>query len=237
MNTSQFQNKKVIVAGGTSGIGLVTAQLFANAGAAVTVTGRNAEKLKSSQQSGLNAAQVDSSDTGSLEAFFKSHGTTDHLVIALGGGKGLGNFADLSLQDLREGFEQKYWAHLATIKAALPYMGPNGSITLVTAITSSAKMPGTSGIGAMNGALEIMVPILAKEFEQLRINAVSPGVVDTLWWDFLTLETKQETFDYYASQIPVGRIAQPGDVASVVLFLAGNGYMTGKVIGCDGGLA
>lgn len=232
-----FQNKKIVVIGGTSGIGFSTAKSFANSGASVTVTGRNSEKLEASKKIGLIAEQVDSSNPTALEIFFKNQGIIDHLVIALGSTKGLGNFAELSLLDLREGFEEKYWSQLNTLKAGLPYLNKNGSITLITAITATAKMIGTSGIGAVNGALEIMVPILAKELKPLRVNAVSPGIVDTTWWNFLPSETKQETFAHYASQIPIGRIAQPEDIANMILFLASNEYMTGKIIGGDGGLA
>lgn len=231
-----LQSKKIIVAGGTSGIGLAAAQLFKEAGASVSVTGRDAEKLNAAKRAGLQTAQVDSSNPAALETFFKSSGKIDHLVIALGSTKGMGNFADLSLQDLRAGFEEKYWSHLNTLKAALPYVNNKGSITLITAITGSGKMPGTSGLGSINGALEIMVPILAKELKPLRINAVSPGVVDTPWWDFLPENVKKETFDGYASQIAVGRVGQPSDIAQAILFLTENEYMTGKIIGCDGGL-
>lgn len=189
-----LDSKKTIVAGGTSGIGLATALLFQQAGASVTVTGRNNEKLNAAKQKGLQTAQVDSSDLVVLETFFKSQGNIDHLVIAIGSTKGVGNFNELSIDDLRTGFEEKYWSHLKTLKAALPYVNTNGSITLITAITGSATMPGTSGIGSINGALEIYVPILAKELKPLRINAVSPGVVDTPWWNFLSEDVKKQTF-------------------------------------------
>jgi NAD(P)-dependent dehydrogenase (short-subunit alcohol dehydrogenase family) len=234
--TMTFQNKKIIVAGGTSGIGLAAAKLFTHAGASVTVTGRDAEKLKAAEQAGLQTAQTDSTDRAALDAFFKTHGAADHLVIALGSTKGLGNFAELSLENLREGFEEKYWSHLNTLKAALPFLNDKSSITLITAITGTGKIPGTSGIGAINGALEIMVSILAKELKPLRVNAISPGVVDTPWWNFLPEDTKQETFAQYAAQIAVGRIANPDDIADAILFVAENEYMTGQIIGCDGGL-
>jgi len=235
--TTTFQNKKIIVAGGSSGIGLAAAKQFANQQAQVTVTGRNADKLNEAKQAGLQTAAVDSTNREALDTFFKNQGPIDHLVISLSGSKGIGNFAELSLQVLREGFEEKFFTNLNTIQAALPYISAGGSITLVTAISATAQMPGTSGLGAINGSLEIMVPVLAKEFAGIRINAVSPGVVDTSWWDFLSEQNKQETFKQYATNIPVGRVGKPDEVANVILFLAGNEYMTGKVVGCDGGMA
>lgn len=232
-----LQNTKIIVAGGTSGIGLATAQLLKKAGATVSVTGRNMEKLHAAKQKGLQTAQADSSDPDALKSFFDAQGNIDHLVIAVGSTKGLGHFSDLVLEDLRAGFEEKYWSQLNTLKAALPYINKKGSITLITAITGSAKMPGTSGIGSVNGALEIFVPVLAKELKPIRVNAVSPGVVDTPWWDFLPQAIKTASFESYASQIAVGRVARPEDIAQAILFLTESEYITGQIIAMDGGLA
>jgi NAD(P)-dependent dehydrogenase (short-subunit alcohol dehydrogenase family) len=231
-----LQNKKLIVAGGSSGIGLAAAKMLQENGALVTVTGRNQEKLNNAKSLGLSTAQVDSGNIASLQTFFSSQGIIDHLVIAVSGGKGIGNFNELSLEDLRAGFEEKFWVQLYTLKAALPYLNPKGSVTLITAISATAKFPGTSGLAAINGALEIMTPILAKELKPLRVNSVSPGVIDTDWWNFLGA-AKDETFDRYAAQTLVGRIGQPNDIAQAIQFLIENEYMTGKVIGCDGGLS
>jgi len=233
----RFKDQKVIVAGGTSGIGLATARHFLQQGAIVTITGRKPELLKAAEKEGLNAVLVDSVDREALTAFFSGHGPADHLVIALGGSKGVGEFAGLSLEVLRQGFAEKFWPQLETLQASLPYLRPGGSVTLITAISSIAKMPGTSGLGAMNGALEVMVSILSGELPAIRINAVSPGVVDTPWWDFIPAEGRQEAFAQYTAGIPAKRAAQPEEIADAVVFLAGNAYMTGKVIWCDGGMA
>jgi len=167
-----FQDQKVIVAGGTSGIGRATAKQFVQEGAIVTVTGRNTEKLRSAEKEGLIARGVDSGDRAALDQFFAESGPFDHLVIATSGGKGMGEFAGLSLTVLREGFAEKFWPQLETMQAALPYIKPGGSITLITAISSVAKKPGTAGLAAINGALELMVPILAQELRTIRVNAV-----------------------------------------------------------------
>lgn len=233
-----FENKKAIVVGGSSGIGLATAQLLANSKAAVTVTGRNADKLDQVQQTtGIQTQVVDSADRQALDVFFKQTGPIDHLVISVSGSKGMGNFAELSLHDLRAGFEGKFWPQLHTLQAALPYMKEGGSITLITAISSIAQKPGTSGLAAINGALELMVPILAQELKPIRINAVSPGVVDTPWWNFAPELAKQQAFQQLTGNIPAGRVARAEEIADAIVFTLGNSYMTGTVIHCDGGFS
>lgn len=232
-----FQNQKIVVAGGSSGIGLATAKRFAGEGASVTVTGRDQEKLRAAEQAGITGIGVDCKDRAALDNFFAGHGQLDHLVVAASGAKGMGEFAGLSLGVLREGFAEKFWSQLETVQAALPFVNAGGSITLITAISSVAKKPGTSGLAAINGALELMVPILAQELKSIRINAVSPGLVDTPWWNFLPAENRQAAFAQFTAGIPAGRVAQPEEIADVIAFLAGNAYMTGKIIGCDGGMS
>jgi NAD(P)-dependent dehydrogenase (short-subunit alcohol dehydrogenase family) len=231
-----MQDKKIVVAGGTSGIGLATAQRFQQLGANVTVTGRNPERLRAAEGLGFKAASVDSRDRKALDAFFAAHGAVDHLVIAASGGKGAGEFASLPLDDLREGFEAKFWPQLHTLQSSLNYLQTGGSVTLITAISSIAKLPGVSGLAAINGALELMVPIWARELKPLRVNAVSPGLVDTPWWDFVPKEDRQATFAQYTSGLPIARAGRPEEVADAIVFLAGNEYITGKVLGVDGGL-
>jgi NAD(P)-dependent dehydrogenase (short-subunit alcohol dehydrogenase family) len=233
-----FENKKAIVVGGSSGIGLATAQLLAKSKALVTVTGRDENKLKQVQQTtGLQTQAVDSANRPALDAFFSKTGKIDHLVISVSGAKGMGNFAELPLQDLRDGFEGKFWPQLHTLQAALPYLNEQGSVVLITAISSVAQKPGTAGLAAINGALELMVPVLAQELKPLRINAVSPGVVDTPWWNFVPDEVKQDTFRQFTGHIPAGRAAKAEEIADAVVFALGNSYMTGSVIHCDGGFS
>lgn len=232
-----FQNQKIVVAGGTSGIGLAMAKRFVSEGAIVTVTGRNQERLKAAGQGSITATGVDSRDRAALDKFFSGYGALDHLVIATGGAKGLGEFSGLSLGVLQEGFAEKFWPQLETLQAALSFINAGGSVTLITGIASVAKRPGQSGLAAINGALELMVPVLAQELKPIRINAVSPGLVDTPWWDFLPAENKPAAFAQFSAGIPAGRAAQPEEIADVIAFLAGNAYMTGKVVGCDGGMS
>ncbi|GAA0538369.1 SDR family oxidoreductase [Chitinophaga japonensis] len=230
---------KVVIAGGTSGIGLATAAMLANDGASVIITGRSPWKLEQALSvlpSTAKGETVDAGDAVKMKDFMKSAGQIDHLVLAVSGAKGGGLFKELDLAQLWAGFEEKFFPQLQTLQAALPYLSRNGSVTFITAVSARAQAPGTSGLGAVNGALELMVPVLAKELQPLRVNAVSPGVIDTPWWNFLPEDTRQATFRQYADASPVARIGQPEDIAQAIALLVRNTFITGQVITVDGGL-
>ncbi len=136
---------------------------------------------------------------------------------------------------MRLGFEEKVFPHIACAKAALPHLGSGGSITFVSAVSGQAAMPGTAGIGAANAAIAAIVPILARELAPTRGNGVSPGVVDTLWWDFLSVEQRTAAFAGFAAQTPVGRVGRAEDIADAIAFLVGNTFLSGHLLICDGG--
>ncbi|MBS1738693.1 MAG: SDR family oxidoreductase [Bacteroidetes bacterium] len=230
---------KIVIAGGTSGIGFATAKLLSDKNN-IIILGRDKSKLdKALNEIGKNVSgkSVDATNKIQLNKIFSEIGSFDHLVIAITGRKGMGVFKDLDLSDLRDGFEGKFFPQLQTAQASLPYIGKNGSITFITAISSQSKAVGTAGLGALNGAIELMIPTLAKELKPLRINAVAPGVVNTPWWDFLTPETKSEMFKQYAAAIPLGRVGEPEDIAHMIISLMENKYITGQIISVDGGLS
>ncbi len=230
--------QRLLVIGGSSGIGAATAMRFAQTGAEVVITGRNEQRLQEVAQRigpSATARRLDAAVPAELAAFFASDTRYDHLVLALSGSAGGGAFADLDLDTVRAGFEGKFWLHLQTLQAALPRLQPEGSVTFITASSARSALPGTAGLAAINGALEAMVGPLAVELAPLRINAVSPGVIDTPWWDSVPAQQRTELFRSYEKSSPVGRVGQPEDVAQAVLLLATNGFMTGTVLDCAGG--
>jgi len=228
-----------VIIGGSSGIGFATARRLLDQGYGVTITGRDANRLEAAKQelSGrVDTAIFDAADRGKSAGFFENLGSFDHLVLAMSGGRGLGPFETLDLDEVRAGYEEKVWPHLSCAQAALPTINRTGSITFVSAVSAQMCVPGLAGVAAINGTLLTVTPILAVELKPLRVNAVAPGVIDTPWWNFLPADKRQSVFDDYAAKTPVGRIGQADDVAKAIAFLVSDSFITGQILSCDGGL-
>jgi len=235
----KFTGQSVYVIGASHGIGEEIARAFAADGADVLIAGRSKERLDAAAGRighAVRIAQADATSQEDVDALFADAGSVDHLVIAVSGGMvGLGPLAELSEEALREGFESKVFAQLRVLKAALPKLAPNASVTFIGAGSSRAAFPGTVGLAAANGALDAAVRPLATELAPVRVNVVAPGVIDTAWWHPLPETDRAAFFEATAGTTPVGRIGRPHDVAEAVLFLAGNGFTTGVVLDVNGG--
>jgi NAD(P)-dependent dehydrogenase (short-subunit alcohol dehydrogenase family) len=225
--------------GGTSGIGLATAKAARALGAEVVVTGRDDQRLRravAERGDGASGARVDAAERAQLDSFFADTGRLEHLVLALGGAAGGGPIGSLDLADLRAGFDGKFWPHVSALQVALPSIEPAGSVTFISAGSAGAPIAGAAGLAAINGALEAMVPALAVELKPIRVNAVSPGVIDTPWWHGMPEEDRSALFAQYGAASPVGRIGAPDDIAQAITSLISNGFITGTVLTVDGGL-
>jgi NAD(P)-dependent dehydrogenase (short-subunit alcohol dehydrogenase family) len=229
----------IVIAGGSSGIGLATARHLLAQGFKVTITGRNEDRLQFARKTlsgDVNAVVMDAADVARLVDVFGAIGQFNHLVLAFGSGKGVGPFASVSIADVRQGFEEKVFPHFACAQAALPFLAKDGSITFISAVSAQAAIPGTAGIGAANAAIAALVPILANELRPIRVNGVSPGIIDTPWWDFLSDAQKAPVFADFGAKTPVGRVGKPDDVAQTIALLVSNTFLSGQTIICDGGL-
>ncbi|WP_371651695.1 MULTISPECIES: SDR family oxidoreductase [unclassified Streptomyces] len=237
-------NERVVIIGGTSGIGLAAARRQLTEGRDVVVTGRTPERLRAALAE-LDALEgvvgtatgaiVDARDETATVEFFAGLQRADHVVIAATGATAAGPFRSVTTEALREAAEGKLIAHSLTARAALEVLSPGGSLTFLTAASAGAAMPGTAGLAAVNASVAAMVPVLAVELGPIRVNAVSPGVVDTPWWDWMDADAKAQTFASYAKSTPAGRCGAPEDIADAIAFLIGNSFTTGVVLTVDGG--
>jgi NAD(P)-dependent dehydrogenase (short-subunit alcohol dehydrogenase family) len=226
-----------LVIGGTSGVGLAVAGQLARRGDAIHIAGRGKDRMTEAIATieGAQGHVLDAGDPEAVRTVAASIAPIQRLVITLAGSGGAGPLAELTIEDLRRAFEEKYWPTVTALKASLPSLAQDASVTLVGAVTARAAMPGTAGIGSLNAAVEGLVQPLAAELAPIRVNAVSPGYVDTPWWDGLAPEDRAAVFDQAAAALPTKRIADAADVAEAIVLLATNPNITGTVLETDGG--
>jgi NAD(P)-dependent dehydrogenase (short-subunit alcohol dehydrogenase family) len=222
---------RVVIMGGTSGIGLATARLLASDGADVIVTGRDQAKLDSLDP-GIAGERVDGTAPEEVAGLFERTGSFEHLVLAFSqGSEGFGPLRELEPAAVRSAFEGKTVPYLLAIQRA----SVTESITMVSASSARAAFPGTVALAAANGAIERAVSPLAAELAPVRVNAVAPGAIDTPWWSFLPEDQRRAQFDAIGASLPAGRVGRPEEVADAIRYLIGASYVTGSILPVDGG--
>jgi NAD(P)-dependent dehydrogenase (short-subunit alcohol dehydrogenase family) len=234
-----LQNHRAVIVGGTSGIGLATAKLFLSQGAQVTVASRLQEKVNAAlHELGPTAHGyvMDFQDESQTKQFFEKIGDFDHLVVtAAGGGSSHGSFGALGIDVARAEFESKFWGQYATVKAALPFIRKPGSITLTSGAAAARPMKGASTLVAINSAIEGLTRALAMDLAPIRVNVVSPGVVDTPVFSGVDAASREAMFQKIAQSVLLRHVAKPEEIAEAYLYLATNTYTTGSVLQVEGG--
>jgi NAD(P)-dependent dehydrogenase (short-subunit alcohol dehydrogenase family) len=232
-------NNTVVVIGGSSGMGLAVARQCLADGADVVIAGRSAERLDAARvelghADRLTAICADIGDRAALDALFTQVGTLRHLVVTAAD-LPYGPAAELTEDQVMRAVRSKIVGPFRAAQLAAERMQHPASITFTGGIAAYRPIPGGSLGAIVNGALESMVRALALEFAPIRVNAVSPGWVDTPIWDQLvSADVKRARFEDMSARLPGGRIGTPEDIAHAVAFLMDDAFVTGTVLHADG---
>lgn len=232
-----LDGSRIVIIGGTSGIGRAVARRVGAAGASVVVASSSTAKVEQAREDLGDAALVsvlDVRDEQSVADFFTDLGPIDHVVHTAGdwGTMGRGRLADLDLDAAREAFTVRFWGALNVAKHAHPHIAPGGSITLTDGMVAHRPRAGSAVTSAMAGAVEHLVRALSIDLAPVRVNAVCPGLISTE--ALASIPAAQ--IETMTKRQAVPRAGSPDEAAEAYLYLMRGTYTTGQVLRVDGGM-
>ena len=233
-----LNGRRIVILGGTSGIGLATAKAAQREGAFVVVASSRQQRVDralASLESGAEGHVVDLSDEAQVREFFEHIGAFDHLVYTAGETLQLETLDAVQLDHARGFVNIRFWGAFMAVKYGSPHIRAGGSITLTSGVAGLRPHKGWTVAASICGAMEALTRALAVELAPIRVNAVCPGVVRTELWNDMTESNRDALYRNVAQSLPVGRVGEPEDLAHAYVYLMREGYSTGHVIVVDGG--
>jgi NAD(P)-dependent dehydrogenase (short-subunit alcohol dehydrogenase family) len=232
-----LKNARVLIIGGTSGIGLGVATAVADRGGIPIVASRRQSSVDHALSTLPDSARgmtVDLTDTTALDQLAEEVGAIEHLVYTAGDTLELAPLSALTTEAINNFMLVRFVGALTAIRVFAPQITPGGSITLTSG--TAAERPGLGVLPTgVCGAVNAMTRALALELAPLRVNTVAPGPIRTPLWDTLSEADRQTVYEQFASQLPVGRIGEVGDTARAYVYLMEQEFGTGVVLTVDGG--
>ncbi len=237
MAVSSLEGKKVVIIGGTAGIGLAAAQAAAAAGAKVWAAGRSQghiDAAKAAANGSFEVRQADTHNADQLKAIFDEVGTIDHLVsAAVGGERTLKPFLEQTEEQFKAAYD-KLWGYGKVVRTGAPYLAEDGTITLVSGSPARKLAPSQSPLSCVGASVENMVRCLAIEMAPIRVNVVSPGTIDTAMFDWMG-DDKQSNLSAMTQNHLIKRAGSSEEVADGIMFVMQNNFVTGTTVDVDGG--
>jgi NAD(P)-dependent dehydrogenase (short-subunit alcohol dehydrogenase family) len=229
-----LSGKKAVVFGGTSGIGLAAALLLAQNGVKVTAVSRKPDKV-GILPSGVSLRACDVLDRSAVETVFNELSPIDILVTAATGGKrAFGPFLEMDMDGYKGSFD-KLWGYANIVRYGAKHVKDGGSITLVSGAPARNCQPGQIALSSVGNAIEAMMRAVAREVApRIRINAVSPGTIDTPMVTAQGVE-REDLYNKMTKNNLIPRAGTADEVAQGILFVIKNNFVTGTTVDVDGG--
>lgn len=238
-----LSGQRVVVIGGSSGIGFAVARRVLDEGASVVVASSDGAKVDRAVQrlgNGATGEVVDVRAEESVAELFDRVGRFSHLVFTAGDWGAIRMpqvMAELDLEQAREIFGVRFWGALAAVKHAQAGIAEDGSITLTDGLIAHRPRSGAALNTAMAGAVEHLTRSLAVDLAPLRVNAVCPGYVLTEVWDAVPESERESRIRRMTERQPLPRAADPLEVAEAYVYLLRGTFATGQVLIVDGGMS
>jgi len=234
-----LKDKRVLVIGGGSGIGLGVAKGAVQEGAKVVIASRDAKKIaEAAKNIGATSAVIDVRDEGNVAQFFREHGAFDHIAFTAGEWEGLmpGALADLDLAKAAERMATRFWGAVAVAKHGATRLPPGGSYTVTNGMLAHRPMKGLPVVTAGSCALEGLALGLAVDLAPVRVNCVCPGLIETEMWDKFPEGYRDMMMAMTQRQL-VKRPGRTDEAGEAYLTCMRNSFLTGQVIKIEGGVA
>ena len=235
-----LRGKKVVVIGGTSGIGFAIAEAALAEHAEVVVASSSVANVETAVKRLGGAAKgfpLDVKDDASVAGFFEGLGPIDHIAFTAGdwGSFRVSPLADTDLEAAAQGLAVRYWGAARVAKHAHKHMPAGGSITFTNGMVAHRPSKGRALSTAMAGGIEHLTMGLAMELAPIRVNCVCPALIRTDVWNSIPEAGREDQFKRMTAHQPLPRIGEPEEVAEAYLYLMKAGYTTGQVLRVDGG--
>ena len=234
----EIMRKRIVILGGTSGIGKATAVAAAAAGGTVIVASsrrKNVDATLADLGNGHEGFVTDLSEEQSIRNLFDEIGSFDHLVFTAGDALMIGPLPPMSMDAARGFFNIRYWGAVTSVKYASPHINKDGSIILTGGSAGHRPGVGWSIAASVCAAMEGFTRAAALDLAPLRINLVVPGLVRTNLWSSFTETEREKMFSYFGGALPVRHVGEADEIAKTYLYLMTQTYSTGQCIVVDGG--
>ena len=233
-----LQGQRIVILGGSSGIGLATAEAAAAQGAELVIASSSKTRVQEALTrlpAGAQGQALDLTDEAAVKAFFAGLGTFDHLVFTAGETLQLGTLGETDIAVARGFFSLRYWGAFMAAKYGSPSIRRGGSIVFTSGLAGARPHPGWSLGASICSAMEGLTRALAMELAPIRVNIVSPGVVRSPLWSNMSEADREGLYRATAEHLPVGHVGEVEEIAQAYLYLMRQTYCTGEVLRVDGG--